>query len=91
MNENSNLENEKSAAVNGSAEILPAESPEATALIKIEGQEIPLPFSVAAEDNLLKAALSPYYPSIKNAVITRETKDGQMTVSIVKKAEHKGQ
>ena len=62
-----------------------------TAIIKIEGQEIPLAISIATDDNLLKAALSPYYPSIKNAQISRETlRSGQMIVLIVKKAEHKG-
>ena len=49
-----------------------------------------LDISIAADDNLLKTALSPHYPSIKNASITRETRAGQMIVSIVKKAEHKG-
>lgn len=62
----------------------------ASAVVKIEGQEFPLPVSVAADDDLLKAALSPHYPSIKNAQISRETRAGQMIVSIVKRAEHKG-
>ncbi len=61
-----------------------------TAVVKIEGQEFPLDVAIAADDNLLKAALSPHYPSIKNANISRETRAGQMIVSIVKKAEHKG-
>lgn len=61
-----------------------------TAIVKIEGQEFPLDVAIAADDNLLKAALSPHYPSIKNAQISRETRTGQMIVSIVKKAEHKG-
>jgi len=61
-----------------------------TAIVKIEGQEFPLDVAIAADDNLLKAALTPHYPSIKNAQITRETRAGQMIVSIVKKAEHKG-
>ncbi len=61
-----------------------------TAVVKIEGQEFPLDVAIAADDNLLKAALSPHYPSIKNAQISRETRAGQMIVSIVKKAEHKG-
>ncbi len=61
-----------------------------TAIVKIEGQEFPLDVAIAADDNLLKAALTPHYPSIKNAQITRETRAGQMSVSIVKKAEHKG-
>ncbi len=68
-----------------------AETVATTAIIKIEGQEIPLDVSIATDDNLLKAALSPYYPSIKNAQISRETlMSGQMIVLIVKKAEHKG-
>jgi hypothetical protein len=62
----------------------------ASAMVKIEGQEFPLPVSIAADDELLKAALSPHYPSIKNANISRETRAGQMIVSIVKRAEHKG-
>lgn len=61
-----------------------------TAIVKIEGQEFPLDVAIAADDDLLKAALSPHYPSIKNAQISRETRAGQMIVSIVKKAEHKG-
>ncbi len=61
-----------------------------SAVVKIEGQEFPLPVSIAADDELLKAALSPHYPSIKNANISRETRAGQVIVSIVKRAEHKG-
>ena len=64
--------------------------PATSAVIKIEGQEFPLDAFVAADDNLLKTALSPHYPSIKNAQISRETRAGQLIVSIVKKAEHKG-
>jgi hypothetical protein len=51
-----------------------------TAIVKIEGQEFPLDVAIAADDNLLKAALTPHYPSIKNAQITRETRAGQMIV-----------
>ncbi|MDQ3712005.1 MAG: hypothetical protein M3388_07275 [Acidobacteriota bacterium] len=67
-----------------------AETAARAAIVKIEGQEFPLDVAIAADDNLLKAALSPHYPSIKNAQISRETRAGQMIVSIVKKAEHKG-
>lgn len=67
-----------------------AESEATSAVVKIEGQEFPLPASIAANDDLLKTALSPHYPSIKNAQISRETRAGQMIVSIVKRAEHKG-
>jgi hypothetical protein len=61
-----------------------------SALIKIEGQEFALDIEIAKDDELLKTALSPHYPSIKNAAITREIRAGQMIVSIVKRAEHKG-
>ena len=71
-------------------EAAPETAAATTAVVKIEGQEFPLDVAIAADDNLLKAALSPHYPSIKNAQISRETRAGQMIVSIVKRAEHKG-
>ncbi len=106
MSENLNSENENNETETGAAEstgvtasapdaaiVQQAEKTEAeatSAVVKIEGQEFPLPVSIAADDELLKAALSPHYPSIKNANISRETRAGQMIVSIVKRAEHKG-
>jgi hypothetical protein len=81
------------ASVPDTTTVQQAEKTEAeatSAMVKIEGQEFPLPVSIAADDELLKAALSPHYPSIKNANISRETRAGQMIVSIVKRAEHKG-
>jgi hypothetical protein len=83
-------ENATETAKVGQAENAEAEVAASAAVVKIEGQEFPLPVSVAASDELLKAALSPHYPSIKNAQISRETRAGQMIVSIVKRAEHKG-
>lgn len=103
MSEILNSENENNAAETEAAESAPdaakvqqgndaeaATEAVVSAVVKIEGQEFPLPASVAADDDLLKAALSPHYPSIKNAQISRETRAGQMIVSIVKRAEHKG-
>lgn len=103
MSENLNSENENNAAETVAAESTvatasatdaakaqQAETEATSAVVKIEGQEFPLPTSIAAEDELLKSALSPHYPSIKNAQISRETRAGQMIVSIVKRAEHKG-
>ena len=103
MSENVNSENENNAAETVSAESTvatasatdaakaqQAETEATSAVVKIEGQEFPLPTSIAADDELLKSALSPHYPSIKNAQISRETRAGQMIVSIVKRAEHKG-
>jgi hypothetical protein len=84
----------RGASAPDAATVQPDEKTEAeavaSAMVKIEGQEFPLPVSIAADDELLKAALSPHYPSIKNANISRETRAGQMIVSIVKRAEHKG-
>lgn len=60
------------------------------ATIKIEGQEFELEAALAQDDKLLKTVLQPLYSSIENANITREIKDGKLTVTIVKRAQHKG-
>jgi hypothetical protein len=60
------------------------------ATIKIEGQEFPLEAALAQDDKLLKTILQPHFASIENANITREVKNGKLTVCIVKKAQHKG-
>lgn len=60
------------------------------ATIRIEGQEFELEAELAQDDKMLKTVLQPHYASVENANITRETKDGKLTVSIVKKAQHKG-
>ncbi len=61
-----------------------------TAVIKIEGQELELEAALAQDDKMLKAVLQPYYSSVENATITRDVKEGKLTVTIVKKAQHKG-
>ena len=69
------------------------ESPVVThsqATIKIEGQEFDLEAVLAQDDKLLKTVLQPHFASIENANITRDVKDGKLTVTIVKKAQHKG-
>ncbi|HQU82383.1 MAG TPA: hypothetical protein PKY59_04620 [Pyrinomonadaceae bacterium] len=63
---------------------------EKMAVIKIEGQEVELEAVLAQDDKLLKSILQPHYSSIENAAITREVKDGRLTVTIVKRAQHKG-
>lgn len=63
---------------------------EKMAIIKIEGQEVELETALAEDDKLLRAVLQPHYSSIENANITREIKDGRLTVTIVKRAQHKG-
>lgn len=74
------------ATENASAEIVT--EPKAT--IKIEGQEFELDAALAQEDKTLKVVLQPHFASIENAYITREVKDGKLTVTIVKRAQHKG-
>lgn len=63
---------------------------ETMATVKIEGQEFELEAVLAQDDKLLKTVLQPHFSSVENANITRETKDGRLTVTIVKKAQHKG-
>ncbi len=63
---------------------------ETKATIKIEGQEFELDAALAQEDKTLKVVLQPHFASIENANITREVKDGKLTVTIVKRAQHKG-
>ena len=63
---------------------------EPRATIKIEGQEFELDAALAQDDKTLKVVLQPHFASIENANITRETKAGKLTVTIVKRAQHKG-
>ena len=63
---------------------------ETKATIKIEGQEFELDASLAQNDTTLTVVLQPHFSSIENANITREIKEGKLTVTIVKKAQHKG-
>ena len=63
---------------------------EPKATIKIEGQEFELDAALAQEDKTLKVVLQPHFASVENANITREVKDGKLTVTIVKRAQHKG-
>ena len=62
--------------------------PQAT--IKIEGQEFELEAALAQDDKTLKTVLQPHFAAVENANITREVAGGKLTVSIVKRAQHKG-
>lgn len=63
---------------------------DAKATIKIEGQSFELDAALAQDDKTLTVVLQPHFASIENANITRQVKDGKLTVTIVKKAQHKG-
>jgi hypothetical protein len=60
------------------------------AIVKIEGQEVPLAERIASDDTLLKKALRRYYTSINNANITRKREGGVLIVTVVKRADFKG-
>lgn len=60
------------------------------ATIQIEGQEFEIEAALAADDKVLKIVLQPHFATMENANITRNVKDGKLTVQIVKRAQHKG-
>lgn len=60
-------------------------------VVKIEGQEVPVPDSIGAlEDADLKRALTPMFPGAANSKIERAEKDGVTTITVVKLAGSKG-
>ena len=63
---------------------------EKTYVITIEGQAIPVPPEIGADDTKVRAALAPYFPDAANALISRSEKDNQVTVNVTKKAGSKG-
>jgi hypothetical protein len=58
--------------------------------VTIEGQKIPLPDEIGSSDEKVRQALAPYFPDAANALITRTEKDGETTITVVKKAGTKG-
>lgn len=60
------------------------------ALIKLEGQSIPIDNAIAAADDLIRKALLPFYPEVGNATISRTEEDGETIINIVKRAGSKG-
>jgi len=60
------------------------------ATIHIDGRTLPIADAIAADDARLKAALEPFYPEIRNALLHREEQDGVMTVTVTKRAGPKG-
>ena len=86
MEENKSAPGAQTEEENKSADLVT----ELKATIKIEGQEFELDAALAQDDKTLKVVLQPHFASIENANITREVKDGKLSVTIVKKAQHKG-
>lgn len=73
-----------------SAAAPPPAGEQAKAIVKIEGQDVPIAERIAADDNLLKKALRRFYHSITNATITRKREGGVLIVTVVKRADYKG-
>jgi hypothetical protein len=62
------------------------------ALIKIstDGTEFELKDDIARDDQRLREALTPFYPEMANAEITRSEQDGKLIVTMAKRAGTKG-
>ena len=65
-------------------------APMATIKFAGDGQTFELPLEVAQNDDLLKKAVTIFNPGLANASITREEKDGRLTVTLAKQAGTKG-
>jgi len=60
-------------------------------IVKIEGQTIELPENIAQDDQKIRESLAPFYPEIgQNSLITRAEKDGNIEITISKRAGTKG-
>ncbi len=57
---------------------------------KIGESSVPLPPEIAADDNKVRAALTPYFPEASSAQVKRSVKDGVQTIELVKMAGPKG-
>ncbi|HEX8186618.1 MAG TPA: hypothetical protein VF747_17760 [Blastocatellia bacterium] len=55
-----------------------------------DGQELEYPDDIAGDDQMLKDALSPFAPDVRNAELKRTNKNGVMCVQVIKKAGTKG-
>ena len=55
-----------------------------------EGQDVSLPADIAASDDLIRKALSPFYPDVATAQIRRESHGGVDSITVIKRAGPKG-
>ncbi len=63
----------------------------ATLQLPDNGQTLTLDDQIAQDDTLLRQALALVYPAVANAEIKREHKNGELVVSVIKRAGTKGQ
>ncbi len=98
MNDTDNATENRDAETTIQSQAASAEAKEPTAeaitdqkaTIQIEGQEFEIEAALAQDDKVLKTVLQPHFAAMENANITRNVKDGKLTVQIVKRALHKG-
>ena len=57
-----------------------------TVNVNLDGQTIQLPAEIAANDELIRKALAPFYENVATATIRRDTKG----ITIIKRAGPKG-
>jgi hypothetical protein len=57
--------------------------------VLIEGQMIPLPPGVEKDEDI-KRAITPFFPEVASALLTRKTEGDVTTITVVKKAGSKG-
>jgi hypothetical protein len=62
----------------------------ATIRISSDGVEFSFPDEIAADDDLVRQSLAPFYAELANADITRSEENGQMIVIVTKRAGTKG-
>lgn len=58
--------------------------------VSIEGQTIQLPQGIGEKDEDVKRAMTPYFPEVTNAMLTRKVEGETTTITIVKRAGSKG-
>ncbi len=57
----------------------------------VEGKRIPIPAEIGADDAQVGTVLAPYYPEIADgAELSREEKDGVVTITVTPRAKSKG-
>ncbi len=60
------------------------------ATIILEGQRIATPDEIAQDDDKLREALAQFFPEAATASFTRQIKEGELTVTVYKRAGTKG-
>lgn len=60
------------------------------ATIKIDGQTFEIEDEIAKDDDLIRRALTPFYPGASNSTISRVMENDRLVIEVTKKAGSKG-